>query len=618
MKKSNLLMLSSVLSISVIITNPASAQTEEAPPKQYSQDQNGYDLATGKITHFVPEGGIGSLRRTVARYGKGSYWKDNFDVRMLRQNQPGDQIKIFLGAVSKEFEPTATGGWRQGTADVIVNSGGNFILYQENGDTIFFDGSLDVDGDPTQVNIPATYLRRANGEYIRFFYKIVGSTRTLISVTSSLGWQIKYQGGEVVFINNAVDYCNPTADTCSGLSTIWPKFTYSTVNDVESVYDELNRLTVYDSVTGTIVTPEGVTTIYGGSGITKAGGTWIYSRTGQNANTGDIPPPRIYTVVRTDPLGNKITAKTPPGELVVRTYTNELGKVSTLTFDTLEQLSEVVHPEGNKSWWTYIAGEAIGGTNVSKPLTGAVQITAGYGGYFDACAGPVICMRPAWKKDGKGNQTDFTYDPSHGGILTTKAPVDQNGVRAETRYTYMIIYPLVKNVTGILVNSDPVYMLTKVSQCQTQTICANTADELVTTYSYSTYNLMKTTETVTSGDGSLSQTSTYGYDSYGRVVWIDGPRTDVDDRIYKTYDLAGQLIFEIGSDPDGPSSGGPCTSGCLRRPMVKHSYNLDGQERLTEYGYGYSTDGSDFGVTSFERMTFNSHGQLVKKEIGVP
>lgn len=55
----------------------------------------------------------------------------------------------------------------------------------------------------------------------------------------------------------------------------------------------------------------------------------------------------------------------------------------------------------------------------------------------------------------------------------------------------------------------------------------------MTTFRYETNNLLKTSETVAAGNGSLSATTSYTYDDNGNVTSIDGPRTDVDDRSYR-------------------------------------------------------------------------------------
>ena len=98
---------------------------------------------------------------------------------------------------------------------------------------------------------------------------------------------------------------------------------------------------------------------------------------------------------------------------------------------------------------------------------------------------------------------------------------------------------------------------------------------------------------------------TYGYDDVGNIVSVDGPRTDVDDRSYATYDALRRKIYEIGADADA--------SGPLPRQVTHHVYDVDGNETRTEYGTGFAVDGSDFTLLHFKRMTFDPTTGLMTK-----
>lgn len=230
-----------------------------------------------------------------------------------------------------------------------------------------------------------------------------------------------------------------------------------------------------------------------------------------------------------------------------------------------------------------------------------------------------ICNKPQYVKDPKGNQTDYTYDPAHGGVLTITKPADANGVRPQKRFTYSQLIPMTRQWNGsaaVLTASSPVWRLARVSECQTATVqnpasCVGTAQEKVSTYTYNSNNLFLTSQTDAAGDGSLSATVSYTYDYVGNVTSIKGPRTDVDDTRYATYDALRRKVFEIGADPDG--------NGPLPRQIVHHVYDLDGNESRTESGTGNAIDGSDFVVTQFKRMTYDSvTGQLIKTEEVAP
>jgi len=53
----------------------------------------------------------------------------------------------------------------------------------------------------------------------------------------------------------------------------------------------------------------------------------------------------------------------------------------------------------------------------------------------------------------KLNETDYTYDPTHGGVLTKTLPADANGIRPKTTYTYTQRYAWALNASGAYVQS---------------------------------------------------------------------------------------------------------------------------------------------------------------------
>lgn len=226
-----------------------------------------------------------------------------------------------------------------------------------------------------------------------------------------------------------------------------------------------------------------------------------------------------------------------------------------------------------------------------------------------------ICNKPIFYNDANGNRTDYTYAPEHGGILTETGPPDVYGVRPQVRYSYSLLSGKYIDGNGVLQNYNPVYKLTKVSKCKVATVtnpasCIGTSDEAISLFYYDNPNLLLSSETKTNGDNSISQTIAYLYDAVGNIIVIDGPRTDVDDRAYKTYDSGRRLIFDIGVDSDG---GGP-----LMRTVTKHTFDAAGNEIRVDYGYGNNTDGTDFAVSYFERKTYDSFNRLIKTEKVVP
>jgi hypothetical protein len=147
--------------------------------------------------------------------------------------------------------------------------------------------------------------------------------------------------------------------------------------------------------------------------------------------------------------------------------------------------------------------------------------------YDTTCTVPVKCNKPNWVKDGSGNQTDYTYDPTHGGVLTATLPPDANGVRPQTRYTYSQRYAWVLNSSGAYVQSAaPIWALATESFCRTRaaassgTGCTLAGDEVVKTHEYgpnSGPNNLFVRGIAVTADGVTHRTC-YGYDRFGNRI----------------------------------------------------------------------------------------------------
>jgi hypothetical protein len=360
--------------------------------------------------------------------------------------------------------------------------------------------------------------------------------------------------------------------------------------------------------------------------VAYGGNTWQYDFIPESM---DVNSQSTTTI--TNPLSGVRTVKSgvPASQNYFGDYTAYAARVITEVKDELNRttsyqyndqnstnLTRIVYPEGNYSNFTYDSRHnVIERRDVAKSGSGIADVvwTAG----FDStCSNSVTCNKPNYTIDPNGNRTDFTYDSVHGGVLTVTGPANPSGVHSQTRNTYTAIYAKVRDASGALVNAEaPIYKLTASSMCRSATAsdpasCVGTVNELVTVYAYDSNNLLLTSVTTKDGDNSLSATTSYGYDAMGNQIWVDGPRTDVDDKSYTTYDALRRPVFEIGPDPDG--------SGSAKRAMTHHVYDADSNEIRTETGAGNGTDGSDFAVSSFRRMTYDDGGRLVKTEMVQP
>src|SRR5690606_19802648 len=101
---------------------------------------------------------------------------------------------------------------------------------------------------------------------------------------------------------------------------------------------------------------------------------------------------------------------------------------------------------------------------------------------------PYVCCRTVQRM----GSTSFTYDATHGGLLTVTLPAPSgsapvgSGTRPQTRYTYATFNARYLNSPSTFVYGPSVYRLVQISSCATQSSCNGTADETRTTIAYQT------------------------------------------------------------------------------------------------------------------------------------
>lgn len=275
-----------------------------------------------------------------------------------------------------------------------------------------------------------------------------------------------------------------------------------------------------------------------------------------------------------------------------------LGRITSYAYDASGRLSRVTEPEGNSVSYTYdTRGNITQTRTVSKtPGTPADIVTSAT--YPATCTNVKTCNKPTTTTDAKGGVTEYDYDAVTGQVyVVTQPSATAGGVRPQTRYGYYR-----DSVSGVT-------LLQTVSTCRTQASCSGTADETRTTLAYNA-NLLPATVTIAGGDGTLSATTTLGYDNVGNLASVDGPLLGAGDTTIYRYDAARQRVGVIGPDPDG---GGP-----LRNPAQKIDYNLDGQVITQSEGVtNGQTDAawSGFVVQRSMAATYDTLGRPVQQRI---
>ncbi|GAA0474990.1 hypothetical protein GCM10009096_15740 [Parasphingorhabdus litoris] len=139
-------------------------------------------------------------------------------------------------------------------------------------------------------------------------------------------------------------------------------------------------------------------------------------------------------------------------------------------------------------------------------------------------AADVLCDKPTRVIDPKGNETDYTYSATHGGMLTETKPA-VNGVRPQIRRTYVQRNAMIKSGSSYVAMQPAIWVLASEEYCKTSAAagsgCAGgTADEVVTTYDYGPTsgpnNLLQ--RGMVADSGGLNLRTCYTYDKYGRKI----------------------------------------------------------------------------------------------------
>ncbi|HOY23167.1 MAG TPA: hypothetical protein PK002_08425 [Cellvibrio sp.] len=177
--------------------------------------------------------------------------------------------------------------------------------------------------------------------------------------------------------------------------------------------------------------------------------------------------------------------------------------------------------------------------NMNSHTVGAITATASYPTSCDA-NNVKYCNSPIWKRDGKGNQTDYTYHAASGQVETVTLPANKNGVRAKTRYEYTALSATYFTASGSITGA-PIWLKTAEKTCiNTPTVgdaCAGNAsvtaakDEVITRYEYNTSrNLVLKGMTVTAADTTgaiVTKRTCYQYDIYGNRIGETQPKANL-------------------------------------------------------------------------------------------
>ena len=453
----------------------------------------------------------------------------------------------------------------------------------------------------------------------------------LSSITSSTGYQIKltyatntlnyntfttwWNIAKVSAINNAVEYCDPAAFSCS-LANTWPEATYSNwVNGtIDSVTTPVSTQPTHYSYTASNYQTElaGVQPPGAGSNaisygydtsdhvtsVSAGSGTWHYAYPSGTQTTVTDPNSNVRTVnYNSDVL---VTSVVAGGDTTSFTY---YGASDPNGPEGL--LKQVAQPYGDYFTYQYdTRGNRTLTTHYPKPSIGGTPITTS-AAYPSTCTNQKTCNKPTSTTDGRGNVTSYSWDPTYGVLTQVQQPADTNGNQPTTYFDYALNYAKAKNASGTLVQEPTaIYVPTGKRICRTATTCEGSVDQQVNTLAYNNAvqpNLLPTSVTKRTGSSSIVETTSLGYNNYGKVISVDGPLSGTADTSVAFYNLAGQLTGTIGPDPDG--------AGSLLNRAQRITYDTGGRPYLVENG---TTSGqtaaalSSMTVTGSQVTTYDS------------
>jgi RHS repeat-associated protein len=585
------------------------------PPVHQSVDSNGVDIALGEFRMSVPLLSIGPADRrglTLSRFGSPGQWRENLTATIASAGV--GKLVVSIGSASNSF----------------THTGGVYTNVEGNGATLTFNGA---EYTYTLSDGTIAVFAKANGQYDRFVADIGwlkeirypdGSRWTywylgknycpheldpefptctvplarsvrLQSVTTTNGYQMKYSYASNILndvtqldawnnltriraINNAVDYVDPLANTYTTTKT-WPSVQFGAgFTDASGAVTTFTGTGSGFTIRRPGSTVDDITVTYAGdkvSNVTKAGVSYNYSWT-DNANT------RI--MVRTGPLSSSLTVTSDIDTSLIRTVTDLPGRTVSYDYDSNQRLTRTTMPEANYVQLTYDARGNVTETRaVDKPTTSLPDIVT-TASFPASCTNPKTCNKPTWTKDALNNQTDYTYDSTHGGLLTVTLPAPTTGaVRPQTRYSYSPVQAYFKNSSGQIVASGyPTQLLTGISACQTLASCTSALDEVKTTIGYGPQvagtrnNLDAVSVSSGAGNGSLTATQAFTYDDIGNRLTVDGPLSGTADTSATRYDVMRRVVGQISPDPDG--------GGSLKMRAIRTTYNADGTSSKIERG----------------------------------
>ena len=490
--------------------------------------------------------------------------------------------------------PPSTGG-PVGTYAPITPSGASLVY---TGTTLTNGHYVFTDSDGTVIDFITGGVNpqgiqdwtAPDGTHLDFGYD---SSSRLHSIISNRGYAIIIEPSttgswKVCAVNLTQNYVTATSNCPTGVQTITYSYTTGTYNTawrlLTGATDANGNTTTYGYVTpdhlGCITLPgqstcqiqntytlcydyywdTGNPVRYAGEYVTSqqdgAGARYSYSYqfTFDATDINDPARPHCQGAYSTSTTlttnGTAVTAVASGAAGMPGSIADPLSRVTSFSYNEDDsfaeneaaQLGAVTQPLGNQVQYYYDSrGNLNREVTVAVPGSGLANVER-TAVFPSTCTNRFTCNKPTSVTDARGNATDYTYDSSHGGVLTETGPAPSSGApRPQTRHEYAQRYAWISNGSGGYVQAaTPVWVQTATSLCRTSAAtgnpsapCATAGDEVRTTYDYGPdsgpNNLLLRGQAVTSTDGGVTTTlrTCYSYDRDGRRISETQPNANL-------------------------------------------------------------------------------------------
>lgn len=272
--------------------------------------------------------------------------------------------------------------------------------------------------------------------------------------------------------------------------------------------------------------------------------------------------------------------------------TDPNGFTSSFDYKSPSVIENVTYPQKNKIYAEY---DNRGNVTKREMLSAGSSVPSRLkileARFSDSCDNVIVCNQPIWTRDGNGAQTDYTYDPVHGGVTRVISPPDKQGRRQEKTNEYEAFES----------GNGTIYRLKRTRHCRETVSCRNTPEEVVTTYEYGDYPLLPEKIT-TAFDGKVVQRQ-MAYDSAGRLQKEVDPSGITTFRFYDSVGRERGFITESSSVATVP----------LRR-ATKISYDGDDHVTSIETGTTAASTSAALEAIAVESAVLRSYDENGRKK----